>query len=43
MKAWRIHQKFNEIIRFKTKGLTLVDLDSKIKTNKEIMFNTLLY
>tara|TARA_A100001011_G_scaffold394312_1_gene486391 strand:- start:1857 stop:2993 length:1137 start_codon:yes stop_codon:yes gene_type:complete len=37
----RIHKKFNEIIRgFKSKGLTVIDLDSKIKTNKEIMFDT---
>ena len=37
----RIHQNFNEIIRgFKTEGLTVIDLDSKIKTNKEIMFDT---
>ena len=37
----RIHKKFNEIIRgFKTEGLTVIDLDSKIKTNKEIMFDT---
>lgn len=37
----RIHQNFKEIIRgFKTKGLTVIDLDSKIKTNKEIMFDT---
>ena len=36
----RLHNKFNDIIRgYKMKGITIIDLDSIIKSNKENMYD----